>query len=819
MDLNAILSVFVENSCAFIVGSLVAMAIFGYLGAPFFLWALAILTFTAAIGAGLIPLAALAVVLLIFVIKPLRRTLITSGVMRVMKGILPSISETERTALEAGVVWVEKDLFSGKPDFKKLRKEPYPELNAEEQAFLDGPVEEACKMANDWEIWQTREMPEELWSFIKREKFLGMIIPKKYGGLGFSALAHSAVIQKLSSRSVPLGVTVMVPNSLGPAELINHYGTDDQKNNLLPKLATGEELPCFGLTEPYAGSDAGAITSEGVVFKGEDGRLKIKINWNKRWITLAAVSTTIGLAFKVRDPENLLGEGKKDMGITCALIPASAPGVIKGHRHDPLGCPFYNCPTQGNDVVVDLEECVVGGQAGVGKGWGMLMECLGAGRGISLPSQSTGGTKHVFRAASAHSVVRKQFGLSIGKFEGVEEPLAKIGAYTYLLEAARTFTCGAIDRGISPPVVTAISKLRSTETFREAINGAMDVLGGAAISRGPRNTVAHGYISTPISITVEGANILTRTFMIFGQGALRAHPFAYQEVKAAEAGDLKAFDKYFWGHIGHIVRNSFRSIFLSWTRGFLAVGFSGGPLNSYYRKLAWTSASFAIMADIAMGSLGGSLKFKEKITGRYADILSWMYLNYAVMRKFEAEGSKKEDLPFVGYALEHGFQEIQRAFEGIFENLKVPGLTWLFKGIVGRWARFNSISTGPSDSTSHNVVKAMLQDSEQRNRLTSGVYVPPENEDGLGKLEWAFKLTLEAAAVEKKIKKAVRAKQLPKKRVKDLVDEAVSKSVISQEEKNLLAKAIAARWDAIQVDDFADEDFKNHSVKAYTTGL
>lgn len=823
MDLNMVFEVFSKYGSEIICGFVFSMVVFGYLGVPFIFWAFAVLSLGLALGLVGTPLYVLIGVLAVFVIKPIRRMLVSSVVMKIMKKVLPQISETERTALEAGVVWVEKDLFSGKPDLKKLRQEPYPTLTAEEQAFLDGPVEQACKMTNDWEIWQNREIPKELWDFLRKEKFFGMIIPKEYGGLGFSALAHGAVVEKISSRSVVTGVSVMVPNSLGPAELLNHYGTKEQKDRLLPKLAVGEELPCFGLTEPQAGSDAGSITSEGIVFKGDDGKLKLKINWNKRWITLAAIATTIGLAFRVRDPENLLEKNDEasgeDRGITCALIPSSTPGVVKGHRHNPLGAPFYNCPTQGKDVVVDIEECVVGGASGIGCGWSMLMDCLGAGRGISLPSQSTGGIKMAFRITSAHATVRKQFGLSIGKFEGVEEPLAQIGGFTYILEACRNFTCGAIDRGISPPVVTAIAKLQATEAFRTAINGAMDIVGGAAISEGPRNTLANTYKSIPIGITVEGANILTRTLIIFGQGALRAHPYAYQEVKTAETGDLKGFDKAFWGHAGHIVRNMFRSVLLSWTRGFLSVGFSGGPLNSYYRKLSWASASFAIMADITMGSLSGRLKFKEKITGRYADILSWMYLNYAVMRRFESEGSRKEDLPFVKYALEHGNKEIQKGFEGVFMNLQVPGLTWFFKGVVGRWARLNSMGIGASDDLGHEVCVKMLSLSEQRERLTSGVYVPESGEEGLGKLEWAFKLTKQASGVEKKIKKAVKAKKLPKKRVASLVDLAVEKNVITSAEKDLIVKSIAARWDAIQVDDFADEDYKKFSTKAYTTGL
>ncbi len=818
MDLSVFFE-FINAYCSeLFTGSLVLIVVFGYLGAPFFLWLLPLIILGGVLGLGQTGLLILIGVLLVFAIKPIRQILISSAVMKFMKSILPKISDTERTALEAGVVWVEKDLFSGKPDLKKLRKEPYPALTPEEQAFMDGPVEELCKMVDDFDVWQKRELTKETWDFIKREKFLGMIIPKDHGGLGFSALAHSAVIQKLSSRSVPLAVTVMVPNSLGPAELLHRYGTDEQKHRLLPKLATGDEIPCFGLTEPQAGSDAGSITSEGIVFKGADGKLKVRLTWNKRWITLAAISTTIGLAFKLRDPEGLLG-GEDDLGITCALVPASLKGVVIGHRHDPLGVPFYNCPTQGTDVEIDIEDHIVGGASGIGRGWSMLMDCLGAGRGISLPSQAAGGLKLIYRVASAHSVVRKQFGLSIGKFEGVEEPMARIGGMNYVLDAAREFTCGAIDRGIAPPVVTAISKYQTTEAYRRSINDGMDIIGGAGITRGPRNTLAHGYIAAPISITVEGANILTRTLMIFGQGALRAHPYAYLEVKAAESNDVKAFDTAFWGHIGHVVRNTFRSLLLSMTRGYLAVGFSGGKLNRYYRRLAWTSASFAIMADIAMGTLGGSLKLKEKITGRYADILSWMYLSYAVMRKFEHEGSRKEDWPFVKWALEYSFQQIQLAFDGIFSNIKVPGATWLFKKVIGSWSKINSLGVGPSDDLGQEVAKLMLIPGEQRDRLTDGIFLgASEKEDGVAKLDWAMKLVFDAANIERKIKKAIKKKELPKKRVSTLIDEAVSKGIISASEKETLSLAVSATWDAIQVDDFDDTEYKAYTSNAHTTG-
>ena len=866
--------------------SLFVAAVLGYLGAPFILWSLVILAIGLSLGLSPVGMAGLLAVLLIFIIKPIRRLLVSSSIMKVMKSVLPSISDTERTALEAGVVWVEKDLFSGKPNFKKLKQEPYPNLTEEEENFLNGPTEELCKMINDWEVWQSREIPKEVWDFIKKEKFLGMIIPKEHGGLGFSALAHGMVVEKLSSRSIPVGVTVMVPNSLGPAELLHLYGTQEQKHRLLPKLAVGEEIPCFGLTEPNAGSDAGSISSYGIIFKGDDGKLKLRVNWNKRWITLAAISTTIGLAIRVKDPDGLVDdndnkknkgnknkkhEGNKnkgnkndenndnngdnqnndnngdnqnndnnvdnqnndnngdnqnnqnndnngDLGITCVLVPSKTPGVVIGHRHDPLGVPFHNCPTQGKDVVIDIEECVVGGQNGLGKGWGMLMDCLGAGRGISLPSQSVGGVKMSFLAASGHSVVRKQFGLSIGKFEGVEEPLALIGGLSYMLEACRTFTAGALDRGIAPPVVTAIAKYHTTEVYRKVLNQAMDIVGGAAISKGPRNTLAHSYIAAPISITVEGANILTRTLMIFGQGALRAHPYAYAEIKAAEASDVKSFDQAFWNHIGHVVCNLFRSVLLSWTRGYLAVGFSGGSMNSYYRKLSWASASFAIMADIAMGALGGNLKVKEKITGRYADILSWMYLSLAIIRRYEVTG-KKQDLVFARYALDYGMHEMQKAFVGIFDNLKVPGLTWLFKGVIGKWARFNSFGSGPSDELGHLVCKAMMTQGEQRQRLTEGVYKPSEEEPGLGQLQKAFILSKKAEAYEAKVKKAMKGKKIEKKPILLALDEALEKGVITQDEKECIEKAGKARWIAIQVDDFDQESYVKYGSKSFTTGL
>ncbi|MDX1532201.1 MAG: acyl-CoA dehydrogenase, partial [Rhodothermales bacterium] len=495
---------------------------------------------------------------------PIRRNTLSKGIMTGMKklGFLPQISDTEKTAIEAGTVWVDGELFSGKPDFRRLLNEAYPDLTPEERAFLDGPVEEACRMTDDWDVMQRKDLPEEVWAHLREHKFFGLIIPEEYGGLGFSASANSAVVAKLSSRNQVLGITVMVPNSLGPAELLVHYGTQEQKDHYLPRLASGEDIPAFALTEPQAGSDAGGISSTGEVFRGDDGELYVRLNWKKRYITLAAISTVLGLAFKLKDPDNLLGKGT-DLGITAALVPTKTEGVVLGKRHDPLGIPFYHCPTEGHDVVLPLEFTLIGGKAGAGKGWKMLMESLAAGRGISLPATATGGTKAVYRVASAHAAVRKQFGLPIGKFEGIEEPLARIGGWAYLTEAARRYTNGGLDQGAAPAVVTAMMKYNTTELFRKAVNDGMDILGGNGISRGPRNTLAHAYIGLPVSITVEGANILTRTLMIFGQGAIRCHPYALREMQALMAWDVKAFDAAFWPHIGHVIRNAFRAVGLS----------------------------------------------------------------------------------------------------------------------------------------------------------------------------------------------------------------------------------------------------------------
>lgn len=796
--------------------TLVAFLTVGYFGLPFFVWTLLSAACLLGYAAPLALVLAFVAVTIVFLIPPVRAALVSSLVMKTMRALklIPHISQTERTALEAGVVWMEAELFSGHPNFKTMLAQPYHELSAEEHHFLDNECEQLCAMIDDYQFFKTKVMPPEVWEFIRRKGFLGMIIPKKYGGLAFSHSAHSAIIQKISSRSIGTVIYVMVPNSLGPAELLVRYGTDAQKNKYLPKLANGDEIPCFGLTEPQAGSDAGAIASEGILFKGDDGQIYIRLNWNKRWITLAAISTLIGLAFKLRDPENLLGKGE-DLGITCALIPSNLKGVVIGKRHDPMGVPFHNCPTQGHDVVIKAEEAIIGGTAMAGHGWQMLMECLGAGRGISLPAQSAGGTKLVARVAGNHAAIRKQFGLPIGKFEGIEEPLARIVGGAYYIEALRRYVLSALDQHISPAVVTAIAKFNATEVGRQCIADGMDILGGAGISMGERNTLAVTYIGTPIGITVEGANILTRTLMIFGQGALRAHPYAFKEVNAIERNDLKAFDAAFWGHIGHIVRNMIRCVFLSWTRAVFVWSPIGGPSRRYIQKLNWVSASFATMTDLSMGMLGGKLKIKEKLTGRFADVLSWMFIATAVIKRYEEEGRKPEDKMFLDFSMAVAFQKIQDAFDGIFANLDVPGVYWLFKGPIRWWSRLNFVGLAPTDRLTHRVANAIMTNEAQRDRITNGIYMPKAPGEQLARLEHAFNMIRQAEAVDLKVRTATQKRVLNKKS-KTLLDDALKAGVITTQEKELISEAERLRWDAIQVDEFSPEEYLNFSLKKGT---
>ncbi|MDX2082822.1 MAG: acyl-CoA dehydrogenase [Rickettsiales bacterium] len=744
---------------------------------------------------------------IILTIPALRRHLITKYLIKLIAklGLLPKISETEKIALTSGTIWVDGQLFSGRPDFKWIFSQKYPQLSAEEKSFLDNEVEEVCKICSDYEVQVTRDLPEKVWQFLRDKKFFGMIIPKEFGGLGFSAYGHGCVVEKLASRSVPLAITVMVPNSLGPAELLLHYGTKEQRNHYLPRLADGRELPCFALTEPTAGSDATSIISNGVLFKDENGVIKIRLNWNKRYITLGAYATLIGVAFQLRDPDKILFD-KEEAGITCALVPSTTKGVRQGRRHDPLNTPFVNSPLNGDNVVIGLD-AIIGGQDGLGKGWKMLMECLAAGRGISLPSTSAGGSKLVTRAATAYSAIRQQFGTSVGKFEGIEEVLARIAARTYAIDAMRSFTAGAIDSGSKPAVITAIAKYHATEIFRQNINDGMDILGGRAIIRGPRNLLANAYFSTPISITVEGANIMTRSLIHFGQGAIMCHPYAYKEIEALEKNDLAAFDRAFFAHVNHLISNLTRSILLSITRGYFRKPFKRGIINKYERKIAWVSATFALLADFALARFGGNLKRKEKINGRFGDALSAMYFSVCLLKKFAANGHKKEEEALLEYSIKEQLGKAQHAIEGLYQNLFEGVFKWLMIPFT-MWARFNSFTCPTSDNLDHKIVKNLIRNSETREALTAGIFITKDKNDNLGRVENAFDLYEKTQFISDKIKAAIKDKTLPRAHIEDLTTLAKEKSIITAEEFDLFQNAQMAILDAMQVDEYSLEDYK-----------
>lgn len=723
-------------------------------------------------------------ILSLLFIVPLRKRFITSNLMKIIEllKLLPVISETEKTALEAGSIWVDGELFKGNPDHQKLMKEPLLQLTQKEKHFINTECEELCRLCNDEKAYLDQNLSDEVWGFLKREKFFGLCIPQEYGGLGFSASAHSEIIHKLSTRSIPLAITTMVPNSLGPAELLMHYGTQQQKNYYLPRLARGEEIPCFGLTEPNAGSDAGSIQAFGVLFKGDDGQLYLKMSWKKRYITLGAVSSLLGIAIKVSDPQLLLGRGK-DLGITCVLVPSETQGVRLGLRHDPLGVPFYNSPIEGEDVLVSVDQ-VIGGVSGIGNGWRMLMECLAAGRSISLPSYSAGAAKKILRATSSYVKVRQQFGVPLWRFEGVDEVLAEMTAFTYILDASRMYTVASVDRGIKPAVVSAITKYQSTEIQRKIASKAMDLWGGAGISLGSNNIIARYYTSAPISITVEGANILTRSMIIFGQGAIRCHPYAYKEIKALQEKNISEFDSAFFGHSLHIIKNVLRLTLHSFTRATFAPA-PNSKMSSYFKKLTWASTSFVVMSEIAMIVYGGKLKFKEKLTGRFADILSWMYLVTATLRRYESSKTLEEE-DVVHFALKYGFYEIEQAFQGLYKNIDVPVLGWIFRKIVLPWSRLNPFDLYPSDQLGSSVTKKLVMNPKFRDLLTlNGVFLPNQKEDRMCQLEDAYNISSEVEILSKRIEKSIREGALSKGRVPHKIKEALEKGVIQSHEAKL----------------------------------
>jgi acyl-CoA dehydrogenase len=757
----------------------------------------------------------IAVTLIGFAIKPTRRLLISDRIYSWYRKALPRMSATEQEALDAGTVWWDAEIFSGRPRWKRLLKVPAPQLSDREQEFLDGPVDELCRMLDDWEICDKhRKLPDNIWDFIREHRMLGMIIPEQYGGLEFSAQANSAVVMKLASRNLTTAITVMVPNSLGPGELLMHYGSEAQKDHYLPRLARGEEIPCFALTSPSAGSDAAAMEDVGIVCKGEhQGRevLGLRLTWNKRYITLAPVATVLGLAFKVRDPDGLLGD-QEELGITCALIPTSTPGVQIGNRHMPVGAVFQNGPTQGEDVFIPLD-WIIGGQERIGQGWRMLMQSLAAGRAVSLPALGTAGGKMAALMSGEYARIRRQFNIPIGYFEGIEEPLARIGGRTYRMDSARMLTLVALDQGERPGVLSAILKYQLTEGNRHCINDAMDIHGGKGIVTGPANYLAHAYQALPISITVEGANILTRTLIIFGQGAIRAHPWLLKEMQAASdprPGARKDFDRALFSHVGHIISRMVRSTILGLTRGFSTKSPVRGPTARYFRQMTRMCAAFSFTSDLVLVLLGGKFKFKEKLSGRLADALIHLYLGSAVLKRYEDDGRPEEDLPLVQWAMDDSLYTIQESLRGVLDNFPIPG----FGGLV-KWIIFplGSPYSQPSDRLGKAIASLLLTENESRDRLTSGVYISDED-DASGKVHAAFHLVIKSDNAETAVRNALK-EPVTYTNYRQLVQKAVESGVITEEQAALVRLAQEASRAVIEVDDFPRSAIEGFEESAF----
>lgn len=713
---------------------------------------------------------------------------------------MPRLSPTERQAIEAGDVWWDAQLFSGQPDWQRFLDIPSVSLTAAEQAFLDGPVLELCSMLNDWDIsWRRFDLPPEVWAFLKARGFFGMIIPTQYGGLGFSAYAHSEVVRRISVRSVTAGVTVMVPNSLGPGELLMQFGTQAQREYWLPRLARGQEVPCFGLTSAQAGSDAASMTDTGVVCRQRvDGvdTLGIRLNWRKRYITLSPIATVLGLAFKLSDPDHLIGEND-DIGISVALVPTNLPGVAIGRRHLPAMQAFLNGPNQGSDVFVPLD-ALIGGVERAGQGWPMLMSALAAGRGISLPSLSAAACAFTAHTSGAYARVRTQFGVPIGQFEGVQEKLGRLAGNAYLVEAARRFTCAGLDLGHKPAVISAIMKLHATERMRQSVNDAMDLHAGKAVIDGPRNYLGGLYRALPVGITVEGANILTRNLIVFGQGAIRAHPYLMREVEAISNNDQAAgedaFDEVIWKHCWHSVKNVFRALVAAWTGGRFAGSPRGaGAAAPYYRRLNRYAAAFALVSEAAVLTLGGSLKREEMLSARLGDVLAELYLLSAVLKRWRDEGEHEPDLPLVKWCADQSFAAIERRLDGVLQNFPGRALAFILRVCVLPPV-FRAKAA--SDRTTSACAGILLEPSEARVRLVGSVW----NSCGahsVEQLERAFELAVDAQPLLDRLKRSG---------VKDW-RVAHAKGAISEAQAQSLEAAEAAAADVIEVDDFAADAF------------
>lgn len=746
-------------------------------------------------------------------ISAFRQNVISRPLMKVYRGIMPEMSSTEKEAIEAGTTWWEADLFAGNPNWKKLHNYPVARLSADEQAFLDGPVEEVCRMVNQHQVsHQLADLPAEVWQYLKDHGFFAMIIKKKYGGLEYSAYAQSRVLQKLAGLSSELASTVGVPNSLGPGELLQHYGTPEQQNYYLPRLAKGLEVPCFALTSPEAGSDAGSIPDFGIVCKGKwEGEevLGMKLTWNKRYITLAPVATVLGLAFKLRDPEHLLGD-KEELGITCALIPTDVEGVETGRRHFPLNCMFQNGPTRGNEVFVPLS-FIIGGPKMAGQGWRMLVECLSVGRGITLPSNSAGGVKTAALATGAYARIRRQFKLPIGKLEGIEEPMARIGGNAYLMDAVTSLTTTGIDLGEKPSVISAIVKYHLTDRMQKCVIDAMDIHGGKGVCLGPNNYLGRGYQAAPIAITVEGANILTRSMIIYGQGAIRCHPYVLAEMESAfdtESGQgLANFDAAIFGHIGFATSNFVRSFWL----GLTSSRFSNAPYSDktkrYYQHMNRFSANLALLSDLAMATLGGNLKRKERISARLGDLLSQLYLASATLKRYQDEGRQTDDLPLVQWAVEDALYKLQASLDDLLDNFPM-GLGGVLRAVMFPFGR---PLKRPSDVLDHKVAKIMQTPCESRDRLGKGQFWTNSEHNAVGIQEQTLKDILASEPLFDKVCKAS-GKRLPFMWLDKVAAEGKALGVLSDAEVQLLERAEIGRMKSINVDDFDPAELRPEVV-------
>ncbi|MDH4019457.1 MAG: acyl-CoA dehydrogenase [Xanthomonadales bacterium] len=739
---------------------------------------------------------------------PFRRKWLSAPFLEVYRKMLPTLSDTEKVALEAGTVGWEGELFAGNPNWDSLLEEYWPQLSKEEQAFVDGPVEELCQMLSPWEnSHELADLPPEVWTFLKENKFFGMIIPKEFGGLGFSALAHRAVLQKISSVCAVTGSTVAVPNSLGPAELLVHYGTDEQKNHYLPRLAKGEEIPCFGLTGPTAGSDATSIPDTGIICKGTYKGKKVlgmRLNFDKRYITLAPVATIVGLAFRLYDPDGLVGD-KKDIGISVALVPRETPGMEIGARHLPLNVPFHNGPVRGKDVFVPLDT-LVGGIEMAGNGWRMLIELLAVGRAITLPSSSSGGVKLCALTTGAYGRIRKQFNLPIGRFEGVEAAMCRLAAYTYSISALSRMTATAVDLGQKPSVPSAIAKYHATEMGRQVITDAMDVHGGKGIIMGPRNYLGRGWQGSPIWITVEGANILTRSMMIFGQGAIRCHPYVLKEMQAARMEDreegLAEFDRQLFGHIGYSIGNAVRSMVLGLSFARFAAVPTDRKTARYYRKLTRYSAALAFASDVAMLMLGGKLKHKERISGRLGDVLSQLYICSAMLKRFEIQGRPAADQPILAWAFHDSIHKIQNALGLVVDNFPSRAVRILLSVFIFPLGRHE---LQPGDRLGHKVSQLLMHPSETRKRLTDGIFISDKASNPVGILELALPRVIAAEPLERRLHKAEASGKFTEIDKQAQLEQAVELSIITADEADELKAVRAMVAEIIAVDEFESD--------------